>query len=186
MIRLTCYAMLTDRELTTRLRRFLERLRYRVPCENLLVKEWGGGHRHVHLLVRACGEIRPELVSDLWAKFIPGPKSIRSTYCRPVQNLIGAARYIVKHVTDPTKKEVAPRTYEGRVMTYSKAFFSQSMKALWREQVREWNMRRGQKKPAETDEQRLPRQEARHSGMEETRSPERRQSFLDKAPEFPC
>src|SRR5207244_2635053 len=74
MIRLTSFAMLlSDRELTKRLQRFLERLRYRVPCEYLLVNEWNGGHRHVHLLIRADGEITAELVSELWAKVIPGP-----------------------------------------------------------------------------------------------------------------
>jgi hypothetical protein len=137
--------MLTDRELTRRHTRFLERLRYRVPCEYLLVNEWRGGQRHVHLLVRASGEITPELVSALWAKLIPGPTSIRSSYCRPVRTPTGAARYIVKHVRDGAKKEVAPRTYQGRVMTYSKGFLSQSMDALWREQLREWTARRGRR-----------------------------------------
>src|SRR5262249_54233251 len=52
MIRLTAFAMLTDRELTKRIRQFLDRLRYRVPLEYLLVNEWSDGHRHVHILVR--------------------------------------------------------------------------------------------------------------------------------------
>jgi hypothetical protein len=55
----------------------------------------------------------------------------------------GAARYIVKHVREERKKEVAAKTYGGRVMSYSKGFLSQSMNALWRDQLREWNVRRG-------------------------------------------
>jgi hypothetical protein len=145
MIRLTSFAMLTDRELTRRLTRFLGRLRYRVACEYLLVNEWRGGQRHVHVLIRASGVIRPEVVSALWAKINPGPRSIRSSYCRQVRNPIGAARYIVKHVRDEAKKEVAPRTYPGRVMTYSKGFLSQSLDTLWREQLREWTARRGRR-----------------------------------------
>jgi hypothetical protein len=143
MIRLTSFATLTNRELTRRLTRFLGRLRYRVRCEYLLVNEWRGEQRHAHLLIRASGEITPELVSALWAKVIPGPTSIRSSYCRPVRNPIAVARYVVKHVLDEAKKEVAPRTYPGRVMTYSKGFLSQSLDTLWREQLRDWNVRRG-------------------------------------------
>jgi hypothetical protein len=142
MIRLTSFALLSDSELTKRVRWFLDRLRYRVPCEYLLVNEWSDGHRHTHILVRSGGEITPELVSELWAKLIPGPKAIRSTYCRPIRNPAGAARYIVKHVNDAAKKEVAPKTYSGRVMTYSKGFLSKSMQSLWREQLQDWNLRR--------------------------------------------
>ena len=130
------------------MQRFLKRLRYRVACEYLVVNEWNGGHRHVHLLIRADGEITAELVSELWAKVIPGPRSIRSSYCGPVENPIGAARYIVKCVRDEGKKEVAPRSYQGRVMTCSRGFLSQSMDALWREQVREWNVRRVEMRPS--------------------------------------
>jgi hypothetical protein len=130
MIRLTCFALLSDRELTKRLRRFLDRPRYRVECEYLLVNEWRQGHRHVHILVRAEGAIKPELASELWAKVSPGPRSIRSIYGRPVEDPIRLARYVVKHVADEAKKEMAPRSYSGRVMTYSKGFLSQTMAAL--------------------------------------------------------
>jgi hypothetical protein len=118
--------MLSDRELTRRLTLFLRRLRYRVQCEYLLVNEWNGGHRHTHLLVRAQGEVTAELVSELWTKVIPGPPAIRSSYCRPVEDPIRVARYMVKHVADEGKKEMALRSYGGRVMTCSKGFLSQS------------------------------------------------------------
>jgi hypothetical protein len=142
VIRLTSFAMLPNRELTQRVSRFLERLRYRIPSEYLLVNEWSDGHRHMHLLVRADGDISPALVGELWGKLIPGPKGIRSTYCRPVKNPAGAARYIVKHVGDAGKKEVAPKTYRGRVMTYSREFLSESMESLWRDELRDWNLQR--------------------------------------------
>jgi hypothetical protein len=142
MIRLTSFALLSDSELTKRVRWFLDRLRYRVPCEYLLVNEWSDGHRHMHILVRAAGEITPELVSELWHNVLGGPKSLGTSYCRPIRNPGGAARYIVKHVNDAAKKEVAPKTYSGRVMTYSKGFLSKSMQSLWREQLQDWNLRR--------------------------------------------
>jgi hypothetical protein len=82
-------------------------------------------------------------VSKIWTKVIPGPPSIRSSYCRPVEDPIRVGRYVVKHVQEEGKKEMAPRSYGGRVMTYSRGFPSQSMKALWRDQLREWNVRRG-------------------------------------------
>jgi hypothetical protein len=138
MIRLTSFAMVPDRELTKRVRRFLERLRYRVACEYLVVNEWSDGHRHMHLLVRTAGTITPELVSNLWEKVMPGPMSAKSSYCRPVASAARVACYVVKHVRDAAKKEVAPKSYAGRVMTYSKGFLSQSMEALWREQCRQW------------------------------------------------
>jgi hypothetical protein len=145
MVRLTCFAMLSDPELTKRVTRFLERLRYRVSCEYLLVNEWSDGHRHMHILVRAGGEVAPELVSGLWRKVLGGPKSLGTSYCRPVKNPAGLAHYTVKHVRDASMAVVAPKSYRGRVMTYSKGFLSRSMKDLWREAVEEWKQpsRRG-------------------------------------------
>jgi hypothetical protein len=93
----------------------------------------------MHILVRSAGEITPELVGELWRKVLGGPKSFGTSYCRSIRNPAGAARYIVKHVNDAAKKEVAPKTYGGRVMTYSKRFLTRSMESLWREEVKAWN-----------------------------------------------
>jgi hypothetical protein len=138
MIRLTCFAMFSDRELTKRITRFLGRLRYWVPCEYLLVNEWSDGHRHMHILVRAGSEVTAELVSNLWHKVLRGPRGFGTSYCRPVRNPAGLARYTVKHVRDASKAEVAPKTYQGRVMTYSKGFLSRPIETLWRESLEDW------------------------------------------------
>jgi hypothetical protein len=130
--------MVPDKELTRRVTRFLERLRYRIPLEYLLVNEWREGHRHMHILVRADTHVTPDLVADLWSKVNPGPRSICTSYCRPVDDPIKIARYIVKDLKDAAKKEVAPKSYEGRVMTYSRRFLAKSMKKLWRELVDDW------------------------------------------------
>jgi hypothetical protein len=106
------------------------------------MNEWREGHRHVHIVVRAGDEIQPNLVSDLWAKVHPGPKSSRSCYCRHVQNPAGLARYLVKNIKDAAKKEVAPKSYGGRVMTYSRGFLTRPMEVLWREELNDWNLRR--------------------------------------------
>jgi hypothetical protein len=144
-IRLTSFAMLLNRELTKRVTRFLKLLRYRVPCAYLLVNEWSDGHRHMHILLRAESDISSGLVSELWAKVIGGPKVPNSTYCRPVTNPAGIARYIVKHIKDAGKKEVAPKSFKGRVLTYSQGFLSKSMETLSRELAAEWQHGRGQR-----------------------------------------
>jgi hypothetical protein len=141
MIRLTSKAMITDRELTKRVAQFIRRLRAKVPLEYLIVNEFHGHHRHMHILVRAGADVSGALVSELWSELNPG-KGLRSSYCEPVRNPVALARYLVKHVHDPAKKQVAPRTYSGKVMTYSKGFLSQKMKTLEREVVGEWKRRR--------------------------------------------
>jgi hypothetical protein len=135
--------MVSDRELTRRIARFLKLLRYRVRLEYLLINEWSEGYRHVHILVRASGDLTSELVGKLWRKVTPGPRGITSSYCRPIRNPIGMARYIVKHVKDGGKKEVAPKNFEGRIMSYSKGFWSEPLRLLRQEVNQMWLLSQG-------------------------------------------
>jgi hypothetical protein len=132
----------TDKELSDGLTRYLWRLRYRLKdVEYLAVNEWAGGHRHIHALVRTGGELTPGLVGDLWGKSLPGLSFTH--HCGPVRDSVAVARYLVKDIKDGSKKEVPPQSFRGRLLRYSKGFFSAKVADLWREQIAEWYPERG-------------------------------------------
>lgn len=75
-----------------------------------------------------------QIAADLTAKSVVG-RSARGSAGRSGEK---TAACLIRSFVE----EVAPKSYSGRVMSYSKGFLSQSMKLLWRDQVREWNARR--------------------------------------------
>ena len=140
-VRITVYGMITDQELSQANGSFFRRLRYRLgtegsECEYLAVNEWSEGHRHMHILVRTCFALTSPMIRALWAKTLP---SLPFTHhCAGVRNPAAIARYVVKHVKDDSKKELAPRSFKGRVYSYSRGFFTETLADLWKEQVAEW------------------------------------------------
>ena len=55
-----------------------------------------------------------------------------------MQNVEGAARYIVKDVRDPAKKEVPPAWFSGKLFSYSGRFFAAPLKVLMQAVVKDW------------------------------------------------
>jgi hypothetical protein len=140
-VRLTAYGMISDRELTLAHGRFLSRLKYRLRAlgstiQYLLVNEWSDGQRHVHILVRTDFDLTSGIIRDLWAKSLPGVQFTH--HCAPVRSPTAIARYVVKNLKDDAKKELPPRSFRGRIFTYSRGFFTKPVAALWKEQLREW------------------------------------------------
>jgi hypothetical protein len=60
------------------------------------------------------------------------------SYCRPVANAEGLARYVVKDLRDGSKKEVPPPEFGGRLFSCSKHFLAEPLKSLLRAVVEEW------------------------------------------------
>jgi hypothetical protein len=55
-----------------------------------------------------------------------------------VRSAAASARYVVKDLRDGSKKEVPPAEFGGRLFSYSKRFLAESLKALLRAAVTEW------------------------------------------------
>jgi len=140
-IRVTVLAVICDRRLSLAVSRFLRRLKYalgrvRSGCEYFVVNEWSEGSRHIHILVRVVADLAREMVRFLWAKTLPGIQF--HCHCAVVRSPAAIARYIVKHLKDDSKKELAPLTFKGRIYTYSRNFFTRPVADLWKEQLEEW------------------------------------------------
>src|SRR5262249_3746877 len=56
----------------------------------------------------------------------------------PVRTPVGMANYVVKHVSDPSKKELPPEGFRGRMYSYSRRFFTKKVATLWEEQIHAW------------------------------------------------
>jgi hypothetical protein len=140
MIRIAVFALITDRDLSRAIGRFLGKLkclfRELYGFEYLVVNEWSEGHRHMHILVRTRAELTPRMIGELWEKTLPGLPFTH--YCKPVRNPIGIANYVVKHLKDDAKKELPPESFRGKVYLYSHGFFTKKVAALWKEQIQEW------------------------------------------------
>jgi hypothetical protein len=134
-VRLTVLDPVNPRELTQCVGRFLRRLRRR-GCEYLAVNEWREGRRHHHVLVRTDGELTSAEARELWRGSCRGARV--TSYCSPVLNSEGSARYVVKDLRDGSKKEVPPAEFGGRLFSYSKHFLAEPLKALLRAVVDEW------------------------------------------------
>jgi len=105
-------------------------------CEYLVVNEWSEGHRHTHILLRTGFGLTPALIREVWAKTHPLPFT---HHCAPVRNPVGIANYIAKNLKDHAKKELAPKSFKGRLFNYSKGFFTKRVADLWKEQILDWN-----------------------------------------------
>jgi hypothetical protein len=130
-----------DRDFSQAITRFMRRLRYaigklRSGFEYLVMNEWSEGSRHIHILVRVLVDLTRETVRCLWAKTLPGHQF--TCHCAMVRSPAAIARYVVKDLKHNSKKELAPLTFQGRIYTYSRGFFTKSVAALWKEQLREW------------------------------------------------
>jgi hypothetical protein len=140
-VRLTVFGMISDPELTSALGRFLSRLRYWLRKQGatfayFVMNEWSDGQRHVHILVRTSFTLTTSLIGELWKKTLP---RIQHTHnCSKVRSAPAIARYIVKHLKDDSKKELAPRSYRGRLFNSSRGFLTKNVAALWKELRREW------------------------------------------------
>jgi hypothetical protein len=86
--------------------------------------------------VRADTDLPSALIRELWARTLPGQHFTH--HCAPVRNPVAIARYVVKHLKDDSKKELPPRSFRGRLFSYSRGFFTSSVAALWHEQLRVW------------------------------------------------
>jgi hypothetical protein len=134
-VRLTVPSTVSDRELTASVQKFCRRLTRR-GFEFFAVNEWARGRRHHHLLVRAAGQLTPATVGEWWRASCPRWKT--SHYCQPVEDAAAVARYVVKFLRDDTKKELPPRDFRGRLLSYSKGYFVRPQAELWKEQAAEW------------------------------------------------
>jgi hypothetical protein len=137
----TVFGVISDRDLSLAIGRFLRRLKYRLKkpgsgCDYFVVNEWSEWHRHTHLLLRVDVELRREQIRALWAKTLPGVPF--SCHCAPVNSPGAIANYVVKNLTDGSKKEVPPTTFPGRIYTYSRSFFTRPVAALWKQILQEW------------------------------------------------
>jgi hypothetical protein len=138
---LTVLGIISDRELSKAISRFLKRLRYRLSrlgsgFEYFAVNEWSDGHRLTHILVRTEADLTQPLVRALWKKTLPHLDV--TSHCDRVRNPVGMANYVVKHLKDSSKKELPPEEFKGRIYTYSRHFFTKQVAALWEEQRRDW------------------------------------------------
>jgi hypothetical protein len=55
-----------------------------------------------------------------------------------VEDSVAVAHYIVKDLKDTRKKELPPENFRGRVFSYSRGFFSDSLKNHWKKQRGDW------------------------------------------------
>jgi hypothetical protein len=137
-VRVTMLDPMAPKELTRRVRNFLRRLR-RHGCEYFALNEWRQGKRHHHVLVRTAGELTRTIVVALWRASCQGAKG--TSYCQPLRNPDGAARYVAKDLRDRSKKEIPPAEFGGRLFSSSKQFFTKPLKVLMKEVVEEWRAR---------------------------------------------
>jgi hypothetical protein len=126
-VRLTVLDLVMPQELTRCVGRFLRRLRRR-GCEYLAVNEWREGQRHHHVLVRTDRELPPAAVAEMWRASCGGARV--TSYCRPVLNSEGSARYVVKDLREGSKKEVPPADFSGRLFSYSGRFLAEPLRVL--------------------------------------------------------
>ncbi len=95
-----------NREFTRDVGNLLKRLKRRLggDMESLWINEWKGGQRHVHALLRTGRKLTRRMVREERAK----AGSYRFS-CKPVRNVGGMARYIVKHtlhfLREPNKRQ---------------------------------------------------------------------------------
>jgi hypothetical protein len=135
------FGVISDQALTKAVRRFLLRLRYQLGklgsgCQYFVMNEWSDGHRHVHILVRAEADVTPAMLRRLWRKTLPGLPFTH--HCGPVRSPVAMSNYLVKHLKDSSKKELPPQSFQGRIYTYSTAFFTKQIATLWKEQRQDW------------------------------------------------
>src|SRR5262249_13403056 len=126
--RVTVFGLISDRELSRAVGRFLRRLKYRLRgsgWEYLLVNEWSDGHRHMHLLVRTGFDLIPAVIRELWAKTLPAVPFTH--HCGPVRTPAAIAKYLVKDLADDSKKELPRQNFRGRIFSYSKRFFTKKV-----------------------------------------------------------
>jgi hypothetical protein len=134
-VRVTALDVVSAVELTRCVGRFLRRLRRR-GCEYLVVNEWQEGQRHHHVLVRTDGELTGAVVAELWRDSCRGARG--TSYCRPVTSVEAAARYVVKDLSDGSKKEVPPSEFGGKLFSSSRQFLAEPLKVLLRAVREEW------------------------------------------------
>jgi hypothetical protein len=128
-----------DLTLTEARTRFLGRLQRRLRgggFEYFAVNEWHDGHRHFHILIRTGFNLTRAVVRELWGRSLPGVDFTH--YCQPVGDADAVAKYVVKDLNEDLKKELPPRSFRGRVISYSKGFFVKKPADLWAEQLEEW------------------------------------------------
>src|SRR5205823_2180404 len=110
-------AMLTDRELTKLISKFLRSLKRQVgphALEYLSVNEWAKGHRHHHFLIRTEARLTTGLFGEVLTSACSG-LDIMSHYCAPVENAEASARYLFKRLKDDRKAELVPESFGGHV-----------------------------------------------------------------------
>jgi hypothetical protein len=90
----------------------------------------------MHILVRTSFNLTTSLVGELWKKTLPAVAF--SHHCAQVRSPPAIARYITKHLRDDSKKELAPRSFRGRLFNSSRGFLTKNVAALWKELRREW------------------------------------------------
>jgi hypothetical protein len=137
--RVTVFDLLSDRELTSLISKFLRALKGRLrphEVEYLAVSEWQSDQRHHHLLVRTLADLGSDLFGAVLHKVLAGLQ--HTHYCRPVESPAASARYVVKYLRDDTRAEVVPESFSGKVITYSRGFLVRPRAELWREQCSEW------------------------------------------------
>jgi hypothetical protein len=133
--------MLSHRELSRAMTRFLRRLRHALArlgpgFEYFAMNEWSEGHQHTHIVVRAGGDATQQMIRSLWAKTLPGVQF--TCHCDRVRSAVAMANYLVKNLKDASKKELPPESFKGRIFTCSRHFFTKPIATLWKEQVQEW------------------------------------------------
>jgi len=138
--RVTVLGIISDRELSLAIGRFLRRLRYRLGrlgsgFEYFAINEWAE-HRHTHFLARTQADLTTSMVRASWEKSLPGVPF--TPHCAHVRSPAALARYVVKDLKDSSKKELVPATFRGRLFSYSRHFFTKQVQALWLELRQEW------------------------------------------------
>jgi hypothetical protein len=140
-MRITAFGVVSHRELSLAMTRFLRRLRYLLKglgsgLQYFALHEWSEGHQHTHILVRTVPDLTREMIRPMWAKTLPGVHF--TCHCKPVRSAVAIANYVVKNLKDASKKEVPPDSFRGRLFTYSRHFFTKQIAILWKEQTQEW------------------------------------------------
>ena len=146
VIRVTIQDVMSDMKKAALMKKFRRSIkRCRAGGEYWGVLEWSEGKLHFNLLVQARGKLTPAAVAHIWARACPGVN--RTLYCRPVDDPVRIARYVVKDVS-PTgkhghKRELPPLDCKiRRLVTYSKHFFTAPPRELWNAQKEEWRKRK--------------------------------------------
>jgi hypothetical protein len=136
----TLFTMMNDREVTKLLKRFWRALRKELAphgVEFVHVHEWQGGTHHHHFLIRTQADLTTRTFGEALAKVKGGLHTTH--YCRSVEDVDRAARYIVKHGSRIDRKaEVVPESFAGKVISPSRGFLIRPFKQLWREVYGAW------------------------------------------------